>query len=197
MADSSNTKSSCDLHLARKAQSDPDAAEQLLLRVCPKIFQVVKYAVKNHSQAEDICQTAAVEVMKSLPVFDGTGSLEAWAGKIAYRVTMKTIKKERQLSNTFVLLDEEEFENDSNPEQSASRTQVMKTLEAKMKRIPSLRRVPLILHLFYDYTINEVAEITEASPNTVKDRLRTAYREFREILVKHPKLRKALQEDLS
>ena len=41
------------------------------------------------------------------------------------------------------------------------------------------------------------AELTEASPNTVKDRLRTAYREVRSILRKSPDLRLAILEDRS
>ena len=186
-----------DLRLAKAAQTDPKAAEQLLTRVCPKIFQVVRYAVRNHNRAEDISQTAALEVMKSLPGYDGTGSLEGWAAKIAYRVTMRTIKKERQTANLFSPLKDEDIEDTLNPEKVLLRTRLGEALEKKMKRIPSHRRVPLVLHLFYDYTVAEVAELTDASPNTVKDRLRTAYRELREILIKHPNLRKAMLEDLS
>lgn len=197
MVKDNKTGSICDLGLARAAKTDPEAAEQLLRRVCPKIFQVVRYAVRNHNQAEDISQTAALEVMRSLSGYDGTGSLEGWAAKIAYRVTMRTMKKEREMANLFSPLKEEEIRDTSNPEKSLSRIQLVDTLETKMKRIPAHRRIPLILHLFYDYTVNEVAELTDASPNTVKDRLRTAYRELREILSKHPNLRKAMLEDLS
>jgi DNA-directed RNA polymerase specialized sigma24 family protein len=66
-----------------------------------------------------------------------------------------------------------------------------------MERIPQRRRVTLQLHLIYGYTVPEVAEITDSSPNTVKDRLRTAYNELRMIMDENPTLRTAMLEAIS
>jgi DNA-directed RNA polymerase specialized sigma24 family protein len=66
-----------------------------------------------------------------------------------------------------------------------------------MEDIPQKRRVSLLLHLAHDYTVSEVAELTNVSPNTVKDRLRTAYKELRAILEGNPDLQSGILEEIS
>ena len=186
-----------DIQLARMAREDPQVEEKLLHRVYPKIFQVVRFAAGSRRQADDIAQIAAMEVVKSLESFGGIGSIEAWAGRIAYRVTMKTLKKERQRDRLLYPFSEEDIPSDENPEKSVSRRRVFETLLSKIEKIPTKRRIPLLLHLAYGYTVSEVADLTEVSPNTVKDRLKTAYREMRAILNDHPSLRAAMLEEIS
>jgi DNA-directed RNA polymerase specialized sigma24 family protein len=67
----------------------------------------------------------------------------------------------------------------------------------KLSIIPEKRRVPLLLHLAHGYTVREVAEMTETSPNTVKDRLKTALREFRGIMADDPALMTTILEEVS
>ena len=110
---------------------------------------------------------------------------------------MKTLKKERQRDRLLYPFSEEDVPSDENPEKSVSRRRVFETLLSKMEKIPTKRRIPLLLHLAYGYTVSEVADLTEVSPNTVKDRLKTAYREMRAILNDHPSLRAAMLEEIS
>lgn len=189
-----------DYRLAQTALQDPKAEEQLLRRVYPKILQIARCVVGSHRQADDIAQLAAMEVVRSLAGFTGTGSIEAWAGRIACRVTMKTLRRDRHKERLFVPLADESIPGDDdteNPETTVTRRQLFEILIAKMETIPAKRRVPLLLHLAHGYTVSEVAELTEVSPNTVKDRLKTAYRELRAILDAHPRLRAAMVEELS
>jgi RNA polymerase sigma-70 factor (ECF subfamily) len=186
-----------DLQLAQMARSDPNAKENLLRRVYPKIFQIARFAAGSRRQADDIAQIAAMEVLKSLDTFGGTGSIESWVGRITYRVAMKTLKKEQWIENMFFPLSEDILPSSENPEMTASKRQLFDRLVSKMARIPAKRRIPLLLRLVYGYKVSEVAELTEVSPNTVKDRLKTAYRELRTILDEHPNLRAAMLEEIS
>jgi RNA polymerase sigma-70 factor (ECF subfamily) len=186
-----------DLQLVRSAREDPRAEEHLLRRVYPKIFQIARFAAGNRRQADDIAQIAAMEVVKSLGSFGGTGSVEAWAGRITYRVAMRTLKKESVRAQRLFPLSEDQVANDENPERSVYKRQLFETLISKMEKIPGKRRIPLLLHLAYGYTVSEVADMTEVSPNTVKDRLKTGYRELRTILEAHPNLRTAMLEEIS
>jgi DNA-directed RNA polymerase specialized sigma24 family protein len=65
-----------------------------------------------------------------------------------------------------------------------------------MEIIPASRKVPLLLHLAYGYTVGEISELTKASPNTVKDRLKTAYREMREVLDSNPGFIRSMLEEI-
>ena len=186
-----------DLELARKALTDSKAAEGLLRHIYPKIFQVARITSGNRRQADDIAQTAAMEIMSGLTGYAGTGSLEAWAGRITYRVAMRTLKKEQWTAKMYPPLQDDNLPGPENPEKILSRRQLFEALISEMEIIPRKRRISLLLHLVYGYTVSEVAEVTAVSPNTVKDRLKTAYREMRAILDEHPHLRAAMLEEIA
>ena len=185
-----------DLELARKALKDPRSEEILLRRVYPRIFQIVRLVAGNRRQLDDIAQLSALEVAKSLKWYRGLGSLESWAGRIAYRTTMRFIKRQQSAGLTTMPLLDDDMPTHETPEKSFSRRQLFESLLSKMNRIPEKRRVPLLLHLAYGYTVGEVSELTDTSPNTVKDRLKTAFREFQSILDDHPSLVATMLEEL-
>lgn len=185
-----------DLQLVRQALEDPKNEEAVLTRLYPRIVQIVKFVAGNRSHVDDIAQIAAMEVLKSLKWFKGTGSLEAWASRIAYRTAMKVLKRSRKPEVVHMPLLDEDVITRETPEKSISRRQLFESLVDKLSVIPEKRRVPLLLHLAYGYTVREVAEMTDVSQNTVKDRLKTAFREFRAILDDHPNLVTTMLEEL-
>ncbi|MBN2717379.1 MAG: sigma-70 family RNA polymerase sigma factor [Deltaproteobacteria bacterium] len=186
-----------DVALAGSAQTDSVAAEALLRRIYPKIFQVVHSLVQNRENVDDMAQQSAIEVMKSLSNYAGRGSIEAWAGRIAYRVTKRTIKSERLRMRLMQPLSEDRAAPDCSPEESVSRSRLYDMLVGKMAQIPEKQRVPLLLHVAYGYTVDEVAQITDSSRNTVKYRLKSGYRVMREILAANPALRTAMLREIS
>lgn len=191
-----------DLQLAQMAREDEEAEKALLRRLYPVMFKVAWSVAGRRDLADDIAQIAALEVLKSLNSFKGIGSLESWATRITYRVYVKLVKKEIRSKNILISLDmlgsteSEKFARDENVERSVSRQNLFEKLTGLLETIPQKRRVPLLLHLAHGYTVNEVAELTDVSPNTVKDRLRTAYQEFRIILENHQELRDAILEEI-
>lgn len=186
-----------DIELARMAREDTKAEEALLRRLYPKIFQIAWSVVGSRWLADDVAQVAAVQVLKSLHGYSGVGSLESWAGRIAYRVSMRMVVSERQRKKKMFPLLEEKVSVEEGTEKSLSRRILYEKLVGKMDTIPRKRRIPLLLHLAYGYTVGEVAELTDASPNTVKDRLKTAYKELQTIVEEHPTLRAAMLEEIS
>lgn len=184
-----------DLQLVRTALIDPRMEDRIFRRIYPKILEIVRFAVGDRRRAEDIAQLAAMKVLKSLNSFGGLGSLESWAQRIAYRTAMRTIKKRPQKDVTIFSLTEKDLASLETPESLVSRRQLLDLLLSKMERIPAKRRVPLLLHLAYGYTVNEVSQITEASLNTVKARLKVGFRELRTILDENPSLRAMMLED--
>ncbi|MBN2342220.1 MAG: sigma-70 family RNA polymerase sigma factor [Deltaproteobacteria bacterium] len=192
-----------DIQLAQAAREDAKAEETLLRRVYPKIFHVAWAAIGNRELAEDATQIAALEILKSLHTFRGIGSLESWSGRIAHRVSSRIIQKERPKERRLLSLDfieaieENEIDDTQDTENYLVRKKLFQTFLDKLEVVPQNRRIALLLHLAYGYTVQEVAELTNVSPNTVKDRLRTAYKELRSILKDHPELQAAILEEIS
>ena len=183
------TMTSMDVAFARQAMENPQAEERLMRRLYPKIYQVSKFVAGNSPLVDDIVQLSALEVLKSLSNFNGTGSLEAWAGKIACRTACKCLRhaKFRQNKIPIVTGEVDTLSGNDTPEKSISRRQGMEKLLDKLTEIPEIRRTPLLLHLALGYTVPEISYITGVSKNTVKGRLKTAFRELREIIKSNPK----------
>jgi RNA polymerase sigma factor (sigma-70 family) len=195
MAEVDVTISLNDLQLVRTALIDPRVEDRIFRRVYPKIFEIVRFAVKDRRQAEDIAQLAAIKVLKSLHSFGGLGSIESWAQRIAYRTAMRSIKRRSQKDVTIFPFTEKDLSNPETPEELVSRRQLFDLLLSQMERIPAKRRIPILLHLACGYTVSEVSQITEASMNTVKARLKVGFRELRTILNENPSLRATMLED--
>ena len=186
-----------DIRLAQTAARDRNAAEHILRRLFPKIYQVVRATVSNKAHVEDVGQAAAVEVLQSLRNFKGQGTLEAWAGQIAFRTAVRSIRKQQDWNRRHTDFDTEWTASSLTPEAAVSRKQLFDILSDRTAHIPEKRRAPLLLHLVYGCTVREVSEILQTPENTIKDRLKTAVREFRTVLNENPGLQKALLEVIS
>ncbi len=195
--DKNERNSLSDVAFARAALEDPDTEEALLRRLYPKILHVAWSIMGDRWMAEEVAQVAAVQVLKSLDGFSGLGSLESWAGRITCRVSMRMLKREKKAKALVPLECAEKVSSNESVDNALGRRRLFEKLICKMDSIPKRRRIPLQLHLVYGYTVPEVAEITNSSPNTVKDRLRTAYNELRMIMDENPTLRTAMLEAIS
>jgi len=185
-----------DLQLAKTALRDRRSEEMLLRRVYPRIVQIVRMAIGDRSQVDEIAQVAAMEVVRSLKSYRGEGSIEGWAGRIAWRTAMKSAKRRRARDGALMPLLNEDVPDRETPERSVSRRQLFDRFMETMTAIPEKRRLPLMLHLAFGYTVAEVSDMTDASENTVKDRLKTAFREFQSVMNEHPDLRASMLEEL-
>lgn len=187
-----------DYSLAQKALGDLEVAEVLLRRVYPKIYEVVQSVVGHAENLDDIAQLAAMDVARYLDRYRGRGSIESWAAKIAYRKAARVTKREwKKRVATVPFIDDNLEDNDTlNPEKRISSQQLLDSLFSKMNGIPSNRRVPLLLHVLHGYTVREVSELTGTPVNTVKDRLKTAFREYYSILERNSRLVAAMLEEM-
>ncbi|MCP4601148.1 MAG: sigma-70 family RNA polymerase sigma factor [Proteobacteria bacterium] len=183
-----------DVRLAHLARRDQKTADSILTRLHPRVWQVVRMVRGPRQDADELLQRCFVEILESLHKFRGEGSLESWAGQVAYRVVMRHVKTTRINEINETPTSEEMGISKRNPETEVSRMTVWERLMAEMQKIPAKRRLTLMLHLVYEHTVEEVAELTGVSVNTTKYRLRTGYRELRVIFSRNADLKEAMLE---
>jgi len=186
-----------DLRLAQHASKDDAARDSLLRRLYPHIFVVASSVMKERSLAQDVAQISAMEIIRSIHTYRGEGALEAWAGRITYRIASKQQYRTQRFTKHLSRVHTGEDVLTGDTEKEISLRSLYDKLLEKLSCIPSRRRAALVLHVLHGYTVTEVATLTDVSPNTVKDRLRTAYKEMRTILNEHPKLVAEILEELT
>lgn len=175
-----------DLRLARKAVTDRKTAEVVMDRLAPRVRHTVRLLVGRDDEIEDLTHNCLLAIWENLAKYKGTGPLEAWAGQLTYRVLMRQLKRKRRNERTVSLVPEDRGISSANPEGSVASKGMMDRLEEHLQRLPDKRRRALVLRVLYGYSVSEVAQMTEAPLNTVRDRIRVGLKELRTSIVGDP-----------
>jgi RNA polymerase sigma-70 factor (ECF subfamily) len=171
-----------DLRVARAAMTDRAAACRLLERIGPRVRHTVRLIAGRDEEVDDYTNACFLAILENLGKYKGTGPLEAWAGQLTYRVLMRQLKRQRRSERTVTLVPEETGASVATPEREATRRSRAEMWRAHLGKLPEKRRDALVLRLVYGYSVAEVAELTQAPLNTVRDRIRVGLRELRRSL---------------
>jgi RNA polymerase sigma-70 factor (ECF subfamily) len=177
---------------------DPRAlAERLLDRT----RATVHYLLGADPDADDIAQQAMIEILRSAAGFRGESRLESWADRITVRTALRAVGRRRRRP----LLGpppEEELESpdgeralEPGQEQALRLGRLRRRLARHLGALPPPRRVAVLLRFVHGYSIEEIAALTEAPRNTVRDRLRVGKLELRRSFERDGWLRAELELD--
>ncbi len=168
------------LRVVSLAGAGDSAAQELLVRLVRRRVRTISLAILGHVEdAEDAAQVIFMEILRSAESFRG-GSLHAWTDRIAVRTAVRHARQ-RRVRAAYV-------DGEAQPESLPSVLSELAPVEHAIPRaileylaeLPEARRTVLVLRHVLGYSIEEVAELTEVSPNTVKDRLLQARRQMRQ-----------------
>jgi RNA polymerase sigma-70 factor, ECF subfamily len=168
---------------ARAGQGDPDAQRALARQLIGTVRRTVRALLRGRPESDDALQLSMMEVLRSATTYRGEASLERWAGRIAARTALRLVRQLRARGElTFPEGDE------ALPEAAGVGPTEMRddahtsSIHAHLARLPDARRTCIILRHVHGYTVEEIAELTRVSPNTVKDRLLQGRAQLRKAL---------------
>lgn len=143
-------------------------------------------AGRGASDLEDLVQTAAEQVFKQLPSFQGRSGLSTWIYAICYRVLLKQRRWYQRWSLRF------RFEQEGDPVPHAEahllpnakleRRQLALRLHAALQQLSETHRAMVVLHDLEELSIAEIATIVDCNELTARSRLRDARKRLRAIL---------------
>jgi RNA polymerase sigma-70 factor, ECF subfamily len=163
--------------MAAVAARDPAAQREVLSRLGGRVRKITGLLCREHADAEDAAQVALIAILKSADGFRVATSLERWAERIAVRTTLRASRRERSRRGLL-----ERWLAPNRPPWGGETGSEPLGLEALFERLSPERRRAFVLHHALGYTIEEIAELSEAPLGTVKDRLVTARRELRKMI---------------
>lgn len=153
-------------------QGDVAAQSWLLGRVMARVRRIARTFLSSAADADDAAQVALLAILKSAPTYRGEAAVEAWAGRIAVRSTLRLVaqqKRERALAAEQELLPEDEV---TQLDVSRAAEALPRDLREYLAKLPEPQRIAILLHHGLDHTVDEIAEMTDVSPDTIKSRLR-------------------------
>jgi RNA polymerase sigma-70 factor (ECF subfamily) len=170
-----------DAQLAQGTATDRSARDALVRRLEVRVRRLAASLLRNAHDAEDAAQLALVEIVRSAPGFRGESSLEAWADRIAVRTAIRVARSRRLAS----VRSESGVEPDDLPGPSEGRDTaeaLPRSILAYLDELPEAKRTVLVLRHAMGCSIQEIAETTSVSVNTVKDRLLAAREQVRKMV---------------
>ncbi len=155
--------------VARAARGEPGAQAWLLDQVMPRVRRITRAFLKSPADADDAAQLALLAILRSASTYRGEASLSAWAKRIAVRTTLRYLEGERRTPSAPAATDGEELPapDDARPSEALARD-----VREYLDELPEAQRNAIILHHALGYSVDEIAGLTEVSPDTVKGRLK-------------------------
>jgi RNA polymerase sigma-70 factor (ECF subfamily) len=162
------------------AAGDRDARRLMAERLLDRVRTTVRYISADDRDQDDWVQIAMIEILRSARTFQASGSLESWADRIAVRSAMRHLKRRRKKERVVELDADPRYEPVINPSEGHTRMAVRRQVARLLGTISGDRRTCVVLRLVYGYSIDEIAKMTGAPRNTVRDRLKRGRKQLKE-----------------
>ncbi|MCU0664971.1 MAG: sigma-70 family RNA polymerase sigma factor [Myxococcota bacterium] len=183
-----------ELSLVRRAGAGDHSAQRDLVDTILNGVRTTVYCLAgNDRDADDFVQVSILEILGSAHTYRAESSLDAWAAKISVRTVMRQLKRRRWRAQ-FVVLEDTLEERCTDHASSISGEDLLgkrRLQSALLQALAGLKpkyQVALTLRLAQGYSVSEIAEITDTTFNTVRERLRVGRKKLHRLIVQHPQL---------
>ncbi|WP_162917080.1 RNA polymerase sigma factor [Dongia deserti] len=184
--------------IARALARDAVAMAEIMRRNNRRLYRAAWGILREEQEAEDAVQDCYLKAFAALPNFRGEAALSTWLTRIAINeALMRRRKKQAQaaaVGNIIPLRPDgspkaEAVEDPAlSPESAVMRAQLRPYLENAVGDLPEDQRAVFILRALEDLSVEEVAQLLDLNPQTVRTRFLRARRKLRERLQRELKL---------
>ena len=179
-----------DFNLVRAArQHDLHAWDSLLHRHQLPLYSYAAELLRDNTVALDIVQETFAAAVGHIDGLRDDAKFTSWLFGIAHQRCMQHWRRTRRDADVFAATDEAPSDwpdNDGvDPCAVLLRQEQADELFALVAQLPAPQRSALLLHVLEDFSLEEIAGITDAPLGTVKSRLHHAKRALRQLLEIH------------
>jgi RNA polymerase sigma-70 factor, ECF subfamily len=172
-----------DIALVERCRNgDWTAFTELVVRYQRPIYNVALWTLRRPEDANDIAQIVFLKVAEHLDEYDTRFKFFSWIYRIAVNESLNLLRRngrEEALDEEIDLPGAESAE----PERQASAAQVAARIRSALMKMSPNDRVVLTLRHFSECSYEEIGQILDLDPKTVKSRLFEARQRLRELLM--------------
>jgi RNA polymerase sigma-70 factor (ECF subfamily) len=161
---------------------NPAAWDALFRRFQLPLYVYVFELVRQEQAALDLVQETFIAATKHLGSLRDDGKFGSWLFGIAHQ---KVIQLWRKRGGKELLLDEipdAPDESENQPDEWLIRREQETEFMNLIEQLPPPQRAVLLLHFVEDFSLEEIARLTETQLGTVKSRLHYAKKSLRKLL---------------
>ena len=161
---------------------EPDAWDILFKRFQLPLYVYVFELVRDEQSSLDVVQETFIAAVRHISGLHDDSRFGSWLFGIAHQ---KCIQQWRKQSREIAAL-EELAETPADFGESTDELLIRREQEARfmqlLNQLPLPQRSALLLHFVEDFSLEEIAQITETSVGTVKSRMHYAKRALKKLL---------------
>ena len=142
------------------------------------VYQLVSSVLgPDHcSRVEEVCQDAFIKIHRNLARFRGESGFGTWAYRIAYNTALDHLRALARRPKTIPL--DSFYDARPSPQAGPAATTAGEDEAARTRRavdqLPDIYRTLIHLHYWKGLTVNEICQVLQSSPGTVKSYLHRA-----------------------
>lgn len=169
--------------VSRAKAGHADAVRTLIDSHKDRLFAFIWRMVRNHHDAEEICQDAFLKAMGSLQTFSTEYRFSTWLFTIGYRICLNRMRRRKLFAGDVDVTNMTELATgDEDTLQSEETTRFRTCVWDAVDKLSPPQRATVLLFYRHDLGCNEIARILEIPVATVKSHLHRARQRLREIL---------------
>ncbi len=176
---------SSDIKLIRLIrQGDVSAFGQIIDKYQHMAYTLANSIVKNHQEAEEVCQDAFFKAYKSLDKFKGDSEFSTWLYRIIYNTAISKIRS-RKAETLDLESRENEINSGLNFSDNLNRLELQERkviLKKALKKLKEDDAFILILYYYKEQSIEEIEQATGLSKSNVKIKLHRGRKQLQVVL---------------
>ena len=169
-----------ELKLIRRVQAgDAEAFEKLMLAHEKAVFNLALRMTENREDAEDVSQEAFLKAYRSLSDFRGESKFSVWLYRIVSNVCLDFLRRKRRRPSASLTAEDDEGEEVQwdvpderyTPERLLERKLTQEAVRKGLAALPENQRKILLLREIKGLSYEEIGEVLDLDPGTVKSRI--------------------------
>jgi RNA polymerase sigma-70 factor, ECF subfamily len=154
---------------------DRSALEELYLCYYPRIARFLARFAPGREDTEEIINDTFMVVWMRARVFRSESHVSTWIFGIAYRVAMRSLRRQKRHRRGRSILNGQEQHQDATPD-----ADLKECLDAALARLPVEQRMTVTLAYQIGFSVEEISRIMQSPIGTVKSRMFHARQNLRE-----------------
>ena len=162
--------------IARARRGNAEAFREIVDAYQDRLFAFVWRMLRNHHEAEDVCQTAFVKAYESLASYSKQYAFSTWLFTIAYRLCLNTIRRKKAISgNTdFSYVSSRVESPDVSLANSEEARRLKKVIWEAVEKLTPAQKSAVLLFYRESKSCEEIGQVLDMPAVTVKSHLHRA-----------------------
>ena len=182
--------------IRRIMTGDQEAFADLIALHEKQVYNLCLRMTGHREDAQDLTQEAFLKAWRGMQFYKFESSFSTWLYRLTTNVCIDHLRKQKRNEAVSLTVTDEngedgEFEipaSDLPPEERVLQKEQQNTVEAAMQELDEEFRVALTLRVVNELSYEEIGEILDLKPGTVKSRIARARMKLKKILTKNGNL---------